>query len=1042
MTGERTYRFDVPSRDVLERLASGPLPGGAGGETVEADFFRDLCFDTPDADLERMGASACLRIRADGGAVLTVEVRERPEDPGARVLRRAEEEVETAEPAGAFAGQTEPARLLRAITDPARLEPRIELATLRRVRLLALPGGGRGALACDRVTVRAGERSAELYGMELRLPEGATDDWVPELEEALGLLPPGDRLARARAALEGGSAAERLVVPPRRQREVAVIAADGGKVALLREGSTLRVPLGEGSGEEACRAVLRSCFGAAEGVLRHLGSVSGSERRAELEVWLAEEVHRNGEGTAVVWMPLPRVLAMAGTPVLQDRRTLAALHVAARSELAVRSRNDEEVESRRTGVTVAVAAPADAGSVAPDEDLPPGSLLNMELSTLAFNRRVLMLAEDPRTPLLERVRFVSIFGANLDEFFRVRVAGFKRQVTLGSTKRTMDGASPEEQLDAIRIRARQVADRAYRLLADDLLPLLAQNGIRIVHPHELGEADREHLHAFYRTRVHPLLTPLSAGRGYPFPHIRNLRPALAVAVRHPGQEETHLTIVELPGDVPRLVPLPGARGMVPLEDVICSHLGELYRGADVVSAHLFRVTRSAELHIPKDQEVMDLLQLVEEQVEKRPFRPVVRLEAERAMPAEVRRLLLRELQREAQDEVVTLGEEDVYLVDGLVDLRALREIANLPISVLRYPPLERRNPLPDARPVVEALREREVLVEFPFDSFEESVERFLLEAADDPSVASIELALYRTDRPSRIVEALRRANERGKRVVALVELTARFDEQRNIEWARYLMAAGIHVIYGVPGRKIHAKLALVTRMEGDEVRRYAYIGTGNLNAATAGAYTDLGLLTTDPVICEDADNLFNALSGNTGDPELQRLLVAPYNMRRRFVELIDREAELARQGRGGHVRVKVNGLADREMIATLYRASRAGVKIELVVRGICSLRPGVPGLSENIRVYSILGRFLEHSRIYYFANGGDPEYYIGSADWRTRNLSRRVEVVAPITDPAHRARLDHILDEQVSDPDAWELGNDGSYYRRPERAPHAANPPE
>ncbi|MDP9348724.1 MAG: polyphosphate kinase 1 [Gemmatimonadota bacterium] len=666
--------------------------------------------------------------------------------------------------------------------------------------------------------------------------------------------------------------------------------------------------------------------------------------------------------------------------------------------------------------------------------------MNMELSNLAFNRRVLMLAEDPRTPLLERVRFVSIFGANLDEFFRVRVAGFKRQVSLGSTKRTMDGALPEEQLEAIRIRARQIGDRAYGLLRRELLPALEEHGIRLRHPDDVDEAEREYLRTYYRSHVHPLLTPLSAGRGYPFPHIRNLRPALAVTVRDPGEEEEHLTIIELPGDVPRFVPLPGAHGMVPLEDVIYANLGELYRGVDVVSSHLFRVTRSAELHIPKDQGIADLLQIVEEQVEKRPFRPVVRLEVERDMPAEVRRRLLRELQREAQGEVVTLGEEDVYPVDGLVDLRALREVANLPISVLHYPPLQRRNPLDPSRPVFDLLREREVLVEFPFDLFEDSVERFLLEAAEDPSVASIELALYRTDRPSRIVEALRRANERGKRVVALVELTARFDEQRNIEWARYLMAAGIHVIYGIPGRKIHAKLALVTRVEGDEVRRYTYIGTGNLNAATAGAYTDLGLLTTDPAICEDADDLFNALSGNSGQPDFPQLLVAPFNMRQRFVQMIEREAELARQGRGGHIRVKVNGLADREMIATLYRASQAGARIELLVRGICSLRPGVPGLSENIRVYSILGRFLEHSRIYYFANGGKPEYYIGSADWRTRNLSRRVEVATPIHHPAHRARLDLILEAQLSDPDAWELGSDGSYYRRPERAPHAANP--
>jgi polyphosphate kinase len=1036
MTEERTFRFEVPSLEALDRLASDPLPQADGGP-VEADFFRDLCFDTPERDLERRGASVCLRIRSDGGAVLTVEVRERAGDPEARALRQVSEEVPGVDPADAFAGSSEPARLLRAIIDPSRLTPRLELETMRRTRPLDFPGGGRGALACDVVTVRAGENTGELHEVELRVPSGAPEVLVRELGETYGLCPAGgDRLARAQAVLDGRRPAPRAAA--RRPREVAVIAADGGEVALLREGSTLKVPVGEGHGEDACRTVLRGCFGGSRGRLRLLGSVPGSERRPELQVWLAENVRRNGESTeGISWMRLPRVLAMAGTPAVQDRRTLAALHVAARSDVAAQSTPGEETEPGRTAATVAVA-PRAAGDR--DEALPPGSLLNMELSTLAFNRRVLVLAEDPRTPLLERVRFVSIFGANLDEFFRVRVAGFKRQVTLGSTKRTIDGASPEEQLDAIRIRARQIGDRAYALLRRELRPALEAHGIRILHPDDLDEADREHLREYYRSRVHPLLTPLAVGRGYPFPHIRNLRPALAVTVRAPGDEEEQLTILELPGDNPRFVPLPGARGVVPLEDVICSHLGELFPGADVVSSHVFRVTRSAELHIPKDREVDDLLQLVEEQVEKRPFRPVVRLEVERSMPAEVRRRLLRELQREAQGEVVTLGEEDVYPVDGLIDLRALREIANLPLSTLHYPPLERRNPIDPARPVFDVLREGEVLVQFPFDSFEDTVERFLLEGAEDPDVASIELALYRTDRPSRIVEVLRHASERGKRVVALVELTARFDEQRNIDWARYLMAAGIHVIYGIPGRKIHAKVALVTRVEGDEVRRYAYIGTGNLNAATAGAYTDLGLLTTDPEICADADDLFNALSGSSGQPEFRRLLVAPYNMRQRFVEMINREAELARQGRGGHIRVKVNGLADREIIATLYRASRAGVRIELIVRGICSLRPGVPGLSENIRVYSILGRFLEHSRIYYFANGGNPEYYIGSADWRTRNLGQRVEAVTPIQDSTHRATLDRILEEQLSDPDAWELGSDGSYYRRPERAPHAANP--
>lgn len=1034
MSSEHVVRFEVPTLEVLDRIVAAPLP--RAGEP-EAEFFRDLYLDTEEGDLERRGVTVRVRIRVEA-ATLTVEVRDRAAPPPAPVLRRAE--AEGVDPEDPLAADSEPVRLLRAVTDPARLAPRLELETARRVR--PLHADAPGTLACDVVTVRAGEESRELYEVVLRLPAGCPEAEAlrSTLAEEHGLHPvSGDRLARARALLaEGFATPAPREGEPRPGGEVAVLAAGGGEVALVREGSTLRVPVGEGSGEEACRAVLRDHLGREAGSLRLLGTAE-AEGRPALQVWLAEDVPRNGQDAGDLdWLPLARVLAAAGTPALQDRRTLAALHVAARSELAGGEEGADE--AGRTAATVAVASAEGAGGA--DEELPPGALLNMELSMLAFNRRVLVLAEDPRTPLLERVRFVSIFGANLDEFFRVRVAGFKRQVATGSTKRTIDGALPEEQLDAIRIRARQLSERAYALLRRALLPALAEHGVEILAPGALTGEERDHLRAWYGDRVHPLLTPLAVGPGHPFPHIRNLRPALAVVVRDPEEGAEHFTVVELPGDLPRLVPLPREHRRVPLEDVIRVHLPELYPGMEVVRAHVFRVTRSAELQLPRGRAVEDLLETVEAELEKRPFRPVVRLEVERTMPEATRRFLLRELQFEARDRVSVLGEEDLYPVDGLIDLRGLREVASLPFPELHYPPFEPRTPVDPGRPVFDVLREREVLVHYPFDSFEESVERFLVEASRDPDVFSIELALYRTDRSSRIVEALRQARQRGKRVVALVELTARFDEQRNTEWARYLQEAGIHVIYGVPGRKIHAKVALVVRREGDEFRRYTYIGTGNLNAATASAYTDLGLLTADPALGADVDDLFNVLSARSGKAEYRRLLVAPYNMRRRFVELIERETALAREGRGGHLRVKVNGLADREVIATLYRASRAGVKVELIVRGICSLRPGVPGLSENIRVYSILGRFLEHSRIFHFANGGDPEYFIGSADWRTRNLSRRVEAITPITDPEHRAELDRILEEQLAAPDAWELGSDGSYYRRPERAPHAANSEE
>ncbi|HEX2190842.1 MAG TPA: polyphosphate kinase 1 [Longimicrobiaceae bacterium] len=674
----------------------------------------------------------------------------------------------------------------------------------------------------------------------------------------------------------------------------------------------------------------------------------------------------------------------------------------------------------------------------PGGELPPGSLLNMELSSLAFNRRVLVLAEDPRTPLLERVRFVSIFSANLDEFFRVRIAGFKHQVAAGSTKRTLDGATPVAQLEAMRSRGFELADRAYDLLRDRLLPELAEHGIHVLEIDALTADEHAFLRGYYRDKVHPLLQPLAAGPGHAFPHIRNLRPALAVVVRDPHDGELRLSVLALPGELPRLVPIPGGDRMVPLEAVVRAHLREVYPGVELVHACLFRVTRSAELHVPKGEVVGDLLRAVEEELAKRPYRPVVRLEVERGTAPAVRDLLLRELRFEARDAPVGLEDDDVYQVDGLIDLRGLHEVAGLPFPELKYPPFRGRDPLRGAESVIGTLRERDVLVHFPYDSFEGTVERFLLEASEDPEVVSIRLALYRTNRSSRIVEALRRASERGKEVVALVELTARFDEQRNVEWARYLQASGIRVAYGIPGQKIHAKVALVVRREGTEMRQTAYIGTGNLNASTASSYTDLGLLTADPELAADVAHLFALLTGEREEHRFRKLLVAPFNLRERFLELIAREADHARYGRGGHLRVKINGLADRTMIAALYEASRAGVRVELIVRGICSLRPGVPGYSENVRVVSKLGRFLEHARIFRFANAGQPEYYIGSADWRTRNLATRVEVVAPVADPGHRAELDRVLDEQLADPDAWELGSDGSYYRRPARAPHAA----
>jgi polyphosphate kinase len=667
-------------------------------------------------------------------------------------------------------------------------------------------------------------------------------------------------------------------------------------------------------------------------------------------------------------------------------------------------------------------------------------VLNPELSVLAFNRRVLELAGDESVPLLERLRFLSIFGGNLDEFFRVRVATYKRQVAQGIEKPGLDGVLPREQLDAVGSRTRRLTDAAYRLLFDRLLPALREQGVEVVRRSGLTPPEREALAEWYERELHRLLTPFSAGGGHPFPHIRNQRPAVAALLREPLTGTERLGIVELPDGVPRFVPLGEPGRLAALETAIIDQLERLYPGHEVDAAAPFRVTRSAELLLDPAAG-SDLLQAVEEELQRRRSRPVVRVEVDDAMTPRLRELLLRELRHEAPEQAWPLTDEDVYAVEGMIDLRGVRELAALPVPGGHWPPEHPSDPLAAAVPIMEALDAGELLVEFPGDSFEATVERFVLEAADDPAVAAIKLALYRTNRRSRIVEALRRASAAGKQVVALVELTARFDEERNIEWARYLRSAGIQVVYGLPGLKVHAKVALAVRRDADGVRGYAYVGTGNLNATTAAAYTDLGLLTADQELTEEVGELFNHLTGAGAEPRFRRLLVAPHTMAARFVELIERETAHARAGRPAEVVAKVNGLADPEIIAALYRASQAGVRVELIVRSLCALRPGLAGLSENIRVISILGRYLEHARIFRFANHSEPEYFIGSADWRTRNLSRRVEVACPVRDAAHRTRLDEIISAQLADPRAWELGCDGTYYRRPQRAPREASPP-
>jgi polyphosphate kinase len=660
--------------------------------------------------------------------------------------------------------------------------------------------------------------------------------------------------------------------------------------------------------------------------------------------------------------------------------------------------------------------------------------INRELSWLAFNARVLNEALDDRTPLLERIRFLSIFSTNLDEFYMVRVAGLRRQVAAGVVQAPPDGMTPHEQLDAIDSVVTELCVRARGCLAL-LLPRLSEHGVRLLGVDDLAPAEWRAVDEYFESQVFPVLTPLAVDPGHPFPYISNLSLSLAVEIRDPVTGAVHFARVKVPRSLPRWVPVAGrANHFVPLEQVIGASLGALFPGMDVLGWYPFRITRYSDLEIPAVEEPEDLLSTIEEQVFRRRFGEVVRVEVADDTPARIRALLLQELRDDEDPVGALLSERDIQNAGHLLDHGDLAALAAIELPDLKYPPYNPATP-PEVRDlersVFDVIRERDILVHHPFDSFPASVERFLEAAAEDPDVLAIKLTLYRTSGDTAIVRALTEAAQRGKQVVVLVELKARFDEVNNITWARTLESFGVHVAYGSASLKTHAKTALVVRREADGIRRYVHLGSGNYNTKTARQYTDLGLLTCSPSIGADVSDLFNSLTGFSRQRLYRKLLVAPSNMRERFIELIDREADHARNGRGGRIITKMNSLVDAEIIAALYGASEAGVNVDLIVRGICCLRPGIAGVSDRVRVVSIVGRFLEHSRLWYFANGGSGEYYLGSADWMPRNFDRRVEAVAPVEDPALHPRLQSLLETCLRDNrQAWDLGADGTWRQR------------
>ncbi|HET8661686.1 MAG TPA: RNA degradosome polyphosphate kinase [Micromonosporaceae bacterium] len=686
--------------------------------------------------------------------------------------------------------------------------------------------------------------------------------------------------------------------------------------------------------------------------------------------------------------------------------------------------------------------PFPTGTLAAPPALPRNRFLNRELSWLDFNARVLALAEDPATPLLERVKFLAIFASNLDEFYMVRIAGLKRRMQTGIPVRSPDRLTPREQLELVAEQTTELVARHARCFADDVAPALAAEGIRLVHWPELADADRDDLRRYFREQVFPVLTPLAVDPAHPFPYISSRSLNLAVVVRDPDGGPELFARVKVPNNVPRFVAVErGTRSarFLPVEELIAAHLGEFFSGMQTVEHHLFRVTRNAEVEVAEDRDE-DLLQALERELARRRFGPPVRLELAAGASEHVVELLSRELE---------MDHRDVVRVPGLLDLSALRQVYEevdrpdlkdrpfVPATHPRFLEVDgthvKSGPDDGRRSVFATLRDGDVLVHHPYDSFSTSVQRFVEQAAADPHVLAIKQTLYRTSGDSPIVDALVAAAEAGKQVVVLVELKARFDEQANIGWARTLERAGCHVVYGMVGLKTHCKTALVVRQEGGQIRRYCHIGTGNYHPKTARLYEDLGLLTADPHVGADLTDLFNVLTGYSRQTAYRRLLVAPHGVRSGIVERVDQQAEVARSGGAALVQMKVNSLVDEEVVDALYRASQAGVDVDLVIRGICTLRPGVPGLSERIRVRSILGRFLEHSRVFRFG-GRDPEFWVGSADLMHRNLDRRVEALVQVTDPAAQAALARLFELSMGeDTAAFELAGDGTWTRRPGR---------
>ena len=1052
-------RYAVADSHVFELLKDKALPTGLLRGRPKRSYFRDVYFDTSDGVLRRAGFRVKIRMSLDDTRRLTFWTIPSSRSADASHPTIHIESVTTqSDPGEIFNGNLAAARRLRALVNPTHLEPHCEIAVQRQShsvhrRFLLWP---QAALSYDNCTLTRHGTTEDIHELSVqgRFPHGSllteTIRWVESLPGVTRA--PQDCVERVFEETASETGERDLVhVTDAGHKEVVLVAMTGGRVGFLKDDTQLQFPTGLGNGESTCRAMLEKFFGTNEGQLTQIRGTGSHPESQQTGVWLARKLPRDIEkrtGERFEWLPYSSAFDLAGSPVIREPRTLTALSALARSALITGTQDSRSaaatgprlepgiVPTASDNATLtALRRPTLSLEALNPEQHAPEQFINADLSWLEFNLRVLALAENPYIPLKARIRFLAIVSTNLDEFFKVKVAGLKAVVASGKMKRTPDGMTPTERLDAILVRIRNMLARQYRSFEHLKATDLKDAGIRIVSWGDLNPHDREELEEYFKYEVFPLLTPeaITISPGHIFPFLQEERIAFAVMFRDSSTSTQHFSQIKLPGGLPRFHSFGKSATFISLEEVILSNITALFATRTVESAHPFRITRYGDLDVDEET-AASFDRAIEEAVRKRAFAPVVRLETTPGVPQQIKDRLIEELRFEESNHDNILGDPDIFEEEGVLDLGGLHEIADALGDHLDYPTLHAKNPFATSDTIFDQIRSNDVVVHHPYDSFVGTFERFIVEAAEDASVTGIKLTLYRPGRGgSPIEEALLKACSSGKDVSVFVELKARFDEEKNLAWAKKLKDAGINVVTGLVKFKTHAKIALVIRRGEAGLERFAHIGTGNYNPDTAKVYTDVGLFTMDTTIADDIQFLFNELTGSSGAPQarFQRLLVAPVNLRESFINLIHREKENAQHGKNSWIRAKMNALQDGDIIEALYQASQAGVSIDLIVRGFCTLRPGVPGLSENIRVFSIVGRFLEHARIFEFGNAGDAEFYIGSADWRPRNLDRRVEVVTPVTDPANKAVLDNIITTELNDPMIWELKSDGSYSQDP-----------